>query len=432
MTRRQEEGFTLVELLVSMLCVSIIMVAVMSWLLMGIRVEKSAADTMERQQKTRVVLSLLESMTASGKVSKVQETGAATVGEGEEPQHGAAGFDWALLDDSNRALIRYRAGSGSIVTGSGDVLMGDLEYASATFDPVKDMFRIVLKSDGQEYSSQIFCRKEMGEMSYGVEGLLEEIRQKNLTTSSRYAFLTLLTSQLGSSGEIIDKADGNNGHGHYMYDYFTECYLQNSAGNRDQWSLTGSGTGMNWSPKTPWCATYVSWALLHMNHNCFDNDDLTLAYIPLFADVNDGRELFHEQYELGSGFSYGGYNTGIKDPNTDQFGAPSGTPGNGMKVLGKDHPTQKVGKWIDTALAQETPEAISPGDLIFFDWGEVGTSSGVIEGDGSLDHVGVVLYMTEDQIFTIEGNTDGKVAMRNYAMSDPAIVGYGLLDWRVD
>ena len=143
MMRRQEEGFTLVELLVSMLCVSIIMVAVMSWLLMGIRVEKSAADTMERQQKTRVVLSLLESMTASGKVSKVQETGAATVGEGEEPQHGTAGFDWALLDDSNRALIRYRAGSGSIVTGSGDVLMGALEYASATFDPVKNMFRSI-------------------------------------------------------------------------------------------------------------------------------------------------------------------------------------------------------------------------------------------------------------------------------------------------
>ena len=81
---RFDGGFTLVELVVSMLCVSIVMIGVMTWLLVGIRVEKSAADTMERQQTARVVISLLESMTSSGKVSQVQETGAVTVNVGDD------------------------------------------------------------------------------------------------------------------------------------------------------------------------------------------------------------------------------------------------------------------------------------------------------------------------------------------------------------
>ncbi|MBQ8590875.1 MAG: prepilin-type N-terminal cleavage/methylation domain-containing protein [Firmicutes bacterium] len=448
--RRRNDGFTLVEMMVTLVCISLVMIAVMSWMLVGIRVEKSAADTMERQQNTRVILSLMESMTSSGKVSRVQHTGVAAIDEDEEAsQSGSAGMDWALLDKSGNALVRYRAGSGTIVTGSGSVLMDGLEYADAEFDGVKKMLQLKLKADGQEYSSDIFCRTAVESLSYGTAELLELARRKTETISSRYAFLSLLTSQIGSSGEIIDSGEVNGSEGYYKYKYFTECYLANTAGNQggivNNWSLDGSGTGMNWSPKTPWCATYVSWALLHMNHNCFDNDDLTLAYVPLFANVNDGRELFDERYNLGDGFSEtGGLNTGIIDPQT---GLPmgSGHPGGGEPIYGKDHPTQKVGKWIDTLKAQENPEKIAPGDLIFFDWGEVGTESGVGQdqegngesgsgesgsGDGSLDHVGVVFYIDGNQIFTIEGNTDGKVLIRNYAITDPAIVGYGLLDWK--
>ena len=97
----------------------------------------------------------MESMTSSGKVSRVQHTGVAAIDEDEEAsQSGSAGMDWALLDKSGNALVRYRAGSGTIVTGSGSVLMDGLEYADAEFDGVKKMLQLKLKADGQEYSQE--------------------------------------------------------------------------------------------------------------------------------------------------------------------------------------------------------------------------------------------------------------------------------------
>ena len=60
-----------------------------------------------------------------------------------------------------------------------------------------------------------------------------------------------------------------------------------------------------------------------------------------------------------------------------------------------------------------------PGDYIFFDW----------SGGADPAHAGAVLYVDGDTVYTIEGNSGGRVAVQRYALSDPRIVGYGLLDW---
>ena len=60
-----------------------------------------------------------------------------------------------------------------------------------------------------------------------------------------------------------------------------------------------------------------------------------------------------------------------------------------------------------------------PGDYIFFDW----------DGGSDPAHVGAVLYVENGWVYTIEGNSGGRVAVQRYALSDPGIVGYGLLDW---
>lgn len=59
------------------------------------------------------------------------------------------------------------------------------------------------------------------------------------------------------------------------------------------------------------------------------------------------------------------------------------------------------------------------GDLIFFNF----------DTDKEADHVGVVLAMEGDYIYTIEGNTAGKVAVRKYDKNDKRILGYGVLRW---
>jgi len=56
-----------------------------------------------------------------------------------------------------------------------------------------------------------------------------------------------------------------------------------------------------------------------------------------------------------------------------------------------------------------------PGDIIFFDW----------EVDGESDHVGIVEYVEDGYVHTIEGNTSNSVARRKYALDSSVIVGYG-------
>ena len=65
-----------------------------------------------------------------------------------------------------------------------------------------------------------------------------------------------------------------------------------------------------------------------------------------------------------------------------------------------------------------------PGDLIFFDW--------IVDANDDSDHVGVVLTVANDYIYTVEGNSGDMVAVRRYRVDDPRIMGYGVLDWKVD
>lgn len=122
-----------------------------------------------------------------------------------------------------------------------------------------------------------------------------------------------------------------------------------------------------WNASTPWCACFVSWAL----------DQSGLPDPPRFAEVDNFMAYFD---------------------------------GNG---------------WHDSYAVLEQQgmgaEAYIPvaGDLIFFDW----------NADGDPQHMGVVLTVIGDTVYTIEGNSAGRVAVRSYPVDDPRILGYGVLNW---
>lgn len=78
--------------------------------------------------------------------------------------------------------------------------------------------------------------------------------------------------------------------------------------------------------------------------------------------------------------------------------------------------------WVDrlkdlglysTRASGYTPKA---GDLIFF------KSAGVTRAS---DHVGIVRYVKGGRVYTVEGNSSNKVSLRDYALTDTYIVGYG-------
>lgn len=71
------------------------------------------------------------------------------------------------------------------------------------------------------------------------------------------------------------------------------------------------------------------------------------------------------------------------------------------------------GQWQD---GYYTPSA---GDIIFFDW----------DGDGEIDHVGIVENVEEDTVYTIEGNNGNKVARKSYSIGSVSIYGYGVCEY---
>ncbi len=62
-----------------------------------------------------------------------------------------------------------------------------------------------------------------------------------------------------------------------------------------------------------------------------------------------------------------------------------------------------------------TPNA---GMIIFFDW----------DYNGSPDHVGIVEYVSNGRVYTIEGNSGNAVKRQNYPLSSGQILGYGYIN----
>lgn len=337
--KRNNSGFTMVELLVTVAVSSIVLAAAASLMLLGLRVHQTTQKEAGEQQTVRIVLSALEDLSASGKISRVEP-----LSDG-----------WRLLGKtadgkSGAVLLRYNNGklrSG----GSGDqVLLDNLRGAQVILDG--SLVTFTFATAAHSYSTSVFCRTGIEGDSVGREEA-EDILKKTPTLpaaadltetekDARFEFLKTLAGQYDSRGEII----GGKG-------YFSEWYIGNYADHP------------GWNQYTPWCACFLSWAA-----------DQKKASIdgapPRFAKVDDGMEKFKD----------GSY-----------------------------------GQWCEPNDEKNKP---IPGDYVFFNW----------DGDSDPDHVGAVLCVKDGYLYTIEGNSGGRVAVNRYPKNDPRIVGYGVLNWK--
>lgn len=335
--KRNNSGFTMVELLVTVAVSSIVLAAAASLMLLGLRVHQTTQKEAGEQQTVRIVLSALEDLSASGKISRVEpfSDGWRLLGKTADGKSGAV-------------LLRYNNGklrSG----GSGDqVLLDNLRGAQVILDG--SLVTFTFATAAHSYSTSVFCRTGIEGDSVG-KAEAEDILKKPPTLpaaadltekekDARFAFLQTLADQYDSRGEII----GGKG-------YFSEWYIGNYADNP------------GWNQYTPWCACFLSWAA-DQKKASIDGDP------PSFANVDTGMEGF-----------------------------------------------QKSGKWRNPNDANNMP---IPGDYVFFDW----------DRDSDPDHVGAVLCVDGNQLYTIEGNSGGKVAVNCYPKNDPRIMGYGVLNWK--
>lgn len=341
--KRNNSGFTMVELLVTVAVSSIVLAAAASLMLLGLRVHQTTQKEAGEQQTVRIVLSALEDLSASGKIYRVEPLSDGWQLQGKD-SNGAAGA----------VLLRYNNGklrSG----GSGDqVLLDNLRGAQVILDG--SLVTFTFATAAHSYSTSVFCRTGIEGDSVGKEDAqekLEELKKPNLPGAAdlteaekkaRFAFLQTLAGQYDSRGEI--KGDKANR-------YFSEWYIGNYESNP------------GWNQYTPWCACFLSWAAAQQPGETFDGAP------PRFADVDRGMASF-----------------------------------------------KKSGKWRSPNDANNKP---IPGDYVFFDW----------DRDSDPDHVGAVLCVDENgYLYTIEGNSGGKVAVNCYPKNDPRIMGYGVLNWK--
>lgn len=350
--KQSNAGFTLMELLMAILCTSIVTVAAMSFLLMGMRMTGESNDAAEQQQTVRILLTMLENMAGSGQIKEVR-----TGGQG-----------WAVLDGSSeKPLLQYA--NKAIKSGGGTVLLDDLEASAAKLEG--NLLTVTVETEKGAYTTSVYCRTKVeqknavdeektGEVLHQPEEELIPPDQPNTDPEdpapdapaerkSRLQFLTTLAGQHGSDGRIMDQSENAE------YQYFSEWYIEGYGEDKP-----------GWNKDTPWCACFVSWAAAQREDG--------LSAVPRFCDVDDGMKKFKDE----------------DDP---------------------------IGSWRDGD--GYTP---IPGDCIFFDW----------SGGDDPAHVGVVFYVDDEaeKVYTIEGNSSGRVALRVYGLKDPCIVGYGVLNWK--
>ena len=335
--KRNNSGFTMVELLVTVAVSSIVLAAAASLMLLGLRVHQTTQKEAGEQQTVRIVLSALEDLSASGKIYRVEP-----LSDGWQLQGKTAD------GKSGAVLLRYKSGKLTSGTSGDQVLLDNLRGAQVILDG--SLVTFTFATAAHSYSTSVFCRTGIEGDSVG-KAEAEDILKKpptlpaaaDLTETekdARFAFLQTLADQYDSRGEII----GGKG-------YFSEWYIGNYADHP------------GWNQYTPWCACFLSWAA-DQKKASIDGDP------PRFANVDTGMEGF-----------------------------------------------QKSGKWRSPNDANNMP---IPGDYVFFDW----------DRDRDPDHVGAVLCVDGNQLYTIEGNSGGRVAVNCYPLSDKRIVGYGVLNWK--
>ncbi len=97
----------------------------------------------------------------------------------------------------------------------------------------------------------------------------------------------------------------------------------------------------------------------------------------------------------------------------DTAGVPDSAGGRFVSCTLWVEKLQSIGQYRTRSSGYEP----KPGDLIFF------RSAGVSRAS---DHVGLVRYVKDGRVYTVEGNSSDQVSLRDYSLKDTYIVGYGL------
>jgi len=231
MTGRKNEGFTLVELLVSILAASIVTLGACTVLLLGVRINAQSTGVVARQNTARVFMTALENMAAEGVIF------------GTETYEG----NWKVLDEEGNAVLSYNKDEGEISAKSG-VLLKNVDSSTVKMEDSGLLTCTVETADGA-YELSVYCRT--------VDTAKTEERN-----AKRNAFLQTLVSQFQTNGGKFNPGS----------------VMENGV-LTDTTYLEWYNPGWAEAENKAWCACFVSWALYDPAYTPLSGHPKWFAYV---------------------------------------------------------------------------------------------------------------------------------------------------------
>ena len=374
MSKKRNEGFTLVELLVTIVVASIVTMAASTVLLLGMRLNNSSSATAQRQNTVRIFMSVVENMASEGDISAVTKDG----------------DSWQIKDSDGNTLFHYDHAAKTIYAG-GTPMMEGLNGSSASMDEEIRLLTVTVETKDGTYTASVYCRviapsEQPTRFSVAkAKSVMVGTEDGTYTTvayCSTDAFLKQSSNVSPADAEEMLKQNGTLGWASMLgvadqgrLEFLEALYSQLGSTGTIQGDYPDAGMSYaqwyneSWSEDTPWCGCFLSWGLEQVAVRIqISTHDWYLR----FATMENCEAFFKK----------------LDENNEDS--------------------------WME---ASKSP---MPGDIIFFDW----------NGDQKPNHVGAVLAVKDGYVYTIEGNSADMVVVGEYPVGDARILGYGVLNWK--
>lgn len=249
---RKSGGFTLVEMVVCIAIASLVTMAATTVLMLALRVNRQTSDTASKQYTARTLLTAMENAAMDGSIKSLKT---------DHLNY------WELLNDDteNPPVFSYDAFDKTISV-NGIVVLEDIYASNAVIED--NLLSIVLVTKDEIFEASIYCRTMKPEVG---DSEVQPSPEEELPVEK---FIRILTSQYGSRGEIVYASTPDEN----APKYFSEWYIG------EDWFQNGSNDPDKWNPSTPWCACYVSWALVESGISGPAGHEKWYSYVDEFED----------------------------------------------------------------------------------------------------------------------------------------------------
>jgi len=245
-------GFTLVELMVVILCATLITAAALSTMLLGMRIHNAALEDAKQQNEVRIFYTLLQNLAGDDNSARylIEDNGSSWY----------LNIGGTIIDNTTQSI---RMGETVILDG--------VESSTLAVSDTGNLLTFEIKMQSGETYTFTIGFTSVSELP-SPASLMSFSAERSVAVEPRDALVSVAEAQLGSTGQIMwgERA---------MDQWYTQWYTRES-GNDE------------WSTETPWCGCFVSWAAAQQAVG------LPEGSRPFFANVEDGMLGF--QGETGA------------------------------------------------------------------------------------------------------------------------------------